>query len=311
MELSDTIDGEVVWTERFSSQIDDVHRIRAEIIANVMSALEIHVPINEANWARTNVPENFDAWSLYHVGLQHMYRFNKTDNAIAAEHFQKAITCEPGFARAHAGLSFTSFQNAFLKYTREPDREVEQARRFAERGFELDPFDPFANFNLGRVHWLEQDLAGSMTWLDRSIEQNPSYAQGIDAKPWAATVCDQGSEGRLHVNAAIGLSPLDPLHYAMLATKALTYVIAGDFPSAATWAERAARSPYAHYLIELIAVAAHGLNGDEPMARYLANRVPARRSDVIAGDFFRSFPFVNEATRRRLGGTLMRHGIES
>jgi hypothetical protein len=31
-------------------------------------------------------------------------------------------------------------------------REIERARRFAERSFEPDPFDPFADFNIGRVH---------------------------------------------------------------------------------------------------------------------------------------------------------------
>ena len=35
-------------------------------------------------WDDLTVTENLDAWSAYHLGLQHMYRFNRKDNAAAA-----------------------------------------------------------------------------------------------------------------------------------------------------------------------------------------------------------------------------------
>jgi Tfp pilus assembly protein PilF len=60
------------------------------------------------------VTDNLDAWSAYHLGLQHIYRFNRKDSAAAAELFGQAIKQDPGFARAHAGLSFVHFQTAFL-----------------------------------------------------------------------------------------------------------------------------------------------------------------------------------------------------
>ena len=64
------------------------------------------------------------------------------------------MALEPGFARAHAGLSFVHFQNAFLRHVPDREAEIEQARARAERGLELDPLDPFVNFNLGRSYWL-------------------------------------------------------------------------------------------------------------------------------------------------------------
>jgi hypothetical protein len=49
-------------------------------------------------------------------------------------------------------------------------------------------------------------------------------------------------EGREHVDLAMRLSPLDPLHYAMLATRGFTHMLDGDDAEAARWAERGARS---------------------------------------------------------------------
>jgi hypothetical protein len=97
----------------------------------------------------------------------------------------------------------------------------------------------------------------------------------------------------------------------MVGTKALALAIAEDYPAAASWAERAARAPYSHYMVGLIAVALHGLNGNDPMASYWAKNVLARRPDVTAGGFLRSFPFVNAATRATFEAELNRFGIPS
>ena len=46
-----------------------------------------------------------------------MFRFNREDNAAATALFERAVARDPGFARAHAGLSFLHFQTAFLRHT--------------------------------------------------------------------------------------------------------------------------------------------------------------------------------------------------
>ena len=117
VELVDTRDAGIVWAERFAGGLDDVHRVREQIRSSVLAALEIQIPMHEAALARLNVSEDLDAWSAYHLGLQHLYRFNRKDNAAATALFQRAISRDPGFARAHAGLSFVHFQTAFLRHT--------------------------------------------------------------------------------------------------------------------------------------------------------------------------------------------------
>lgn len=309
VELVDSRTGGIVWGDRFASQVDDIHVIRTEIVANVISALEVQIPLNEAHSARLIAPENLDAWSAYHLGLQHMYRFNRRDNASATAMFEKAIALEPGFARAHAGLSFTHFQNAFLRYSDDQKAEMEEARRFAERSLELDPLDPFANFTMGRAFWLKGDLDGSLAWLDRATSLNPNYAQGFYARGWADTVSERGKSGAEHVNVAMSLSPLDPFLYAMRATQALSCLVAGDDAEAASWADEAARTPGAHVLITLIAVVAHALNDDADKAAAWAADAHRRRPDLTQDLYFRSFPFDAGDLRTRMSESLARHGF--
>ena len=309
VELVETADGGIVWADRFSGRIDDVHTMREQIRSQVLAALEIRIPMHEASRARLSAVENLDAWSAYHLGLQHLYRFNRVDNAAAAGLFERAVALDPAFARAHAGLSFVHFQTAFMHYSDDLANAIGQARRFAERGLELDPLDPFVNFTMGRTYWLEGDLDRSLGWLERSTEISPHYAQGIYARAWTEALAGRALDGRQHIDLAIRLSPLDPLHYAMLATRSFTHMVLGEDAEAAEWAERGARSPGAHVLIAMIAAAAHAMKGDSGRAEFWAANVRERNAALTLEDFCRAFPMKSDTMRGRVLEALTKFGF--
>ena len=299
VELTDSQGGRIIWAERFHGPIDDIHSIRHSIRTRIVTALEIAIPAYEAENARLGNSENLDAWSAYHSGLQHMYRFNRQDNAQAESLFQLAVSKDPTFARAYAGLSFVHFQTAFLRNTQDVASETDLARKFAERAMDRDPVDPFVNFVMGRSYWLTGDLANSLGWLERSTNISPNYAQGIYARAWTEALLGDGAKSRENVDLAMRLSPLDPLYYAMLGTRALSHMSDGDFEEAARWADKAARSPGAHVLIAMIAVVTHALAGHDKGAGQWAEDVRNRNDALTKEDFFRSFPVKPEDIRAR------------
>jgi TolB-like protein len=309
VELVDTADGGVVWADRFSGRVDDVHAIREQIRAQVLVALEIRIPLHEAALARLAPVENLDAWSAFHLGLQHIYRFNRVDNAAAAGLFERALALDPCLARAHAGLSFVHFQTAFMHYTDDVAKAAAVARRSSERAVELDPLDPFVNFTMGRTYWLDGDLETSLSWLERATRLSPNYAPGIYARGWAEALAGQALQGREHVDTAMRLSPLDPLYYAMQATRAFTHLALGEDAEAALWAERGARSPGAHVLIAMIAAAAHALHGDAQAASFWASNVRERNAALTRDDFVHAFPMKSDAMRTRVLAALAGLGL--
>jgi TolB-like protein len=309
VELADTRDGGVVWADRLARGVGEVRAVREEIRSRVVSALEIHVPLREAALARLSDSEALDAWSAYHLGLQHMYRFNRRDNAAATAHFLQAIARDPRFARAHAGLSFVHFQTAFMRHTDDVAGETAQARRYAARGLELDPLDPFVNFTMGRSYWLEGDLDTSLAWLERSVALCPNYAQGIYSCALTEALAGRGLDGGRHVEQAMRLSPIDPLYYAFLGTRGLAHLALGDDAAAAAWAERAAHAPGAHVIIAMIAAGAHALAGDTARAAAWAAKVHERDPALSRQDFFRSLPMTPGPVRDRVDAALARLGL--
>lgn len=306
-ELCDTQNGAIIWSERFAGASRNVHEIQADIVNKVVSSLEIHIPLVEASRARLCGSENLDSWANYHLGLQYMYRFNQADNEAASTHFERAIAQDPDFARAHAGLSFTYFQTAFLRYGPSRKEALQDSRKQAERGVDLDPLDPFVNFAMGRSLMLQGELENSTQWLGRAITLNPNYSQGHYSHAFADFLGGQTEASFRHVDTALELSPLDPLLYAMRAARALSLVIDEDYEDAELHAEEAARTPGAHYLIDMIALIACSLNGSRERAERWAGHIRKRRPDANQSLFFASFPFSSDTLRKRLAGALARY----
>ena len=215
---------------------------------------------------------------------------------------------EPGFARAYAGLSFTHFQSAFLRYSDDP-AVATLAQSYASKCLERDPLDPFGHFTMGRSQWLHDDLDASLPWLERANTLNPNYAQARYSRGWAEALMGSAQASQANIAAALVLSPMDPLVYGMLGVRAMSHLLLEDASQAAVWAERAANAPGAHALIEMIAATALGLNGNEAKAWAWARSVRARAAHLDKTDFFRAFPFRDPPTRERLASVLDRLGF--
>ncbi|MDX2276828.1 MAG: winged helix-turn-helix domain-containing protein [Hyphomonadaceae bacterium] len=309
VELLDTTHSGVIWSERFRTDTDGVHETRDRIVRDVLAALELQIPLNEAKRARLKSPEHLDAWSAYHLGLQHMYRFNKDDNTLATHLFERAVSLDPGFARAYAGLSFTHFQDAFLHYANDVKAAADRARRFAEMCLELDPVDPFGNFTMGRSFWLKGDGEAALPWLDRANTLNPNYAQARYANAFTYSMLGEHKPAHDNAALAIKLSPLDPLLYGMFGVRALADLVAGRYTDAVQWVEQSARSPGAHGLIQMIAALSHSLNGDEARARHWAQSAQAKWPQLRRADFARAFPVRDPALMELFLKTLERYGF--
>jgi tetratricopeptide (TPR) repeat protein len=236
-------------------------------------------------------------WAAYHLGLDHMFRFNRTDNGRAAALFEQALEQDPQFSRALSGLSFTCFQDSFLQYSGRREEMTGKARALAEQAIRYDPLDPFAHLNLGRALWFEEGIPESLERLGQCIALSPNYAQAVYSKAWAEMTQCQDAQSDENAALALTLSPLDPLRYAMLAVRSVNALLRGDHAAAADLGERAARSPGAHKLVVLIAALGTQAAGRPERAAQWMERARQLDPQVSRAMFLRSFPFAPSAGR--------------
>jgi TolB-like protein/tetratricopeptide (TPR) repeat protein len=309
LELTDVGRREVIWGDRLSSPLDGIEELRQRIVGRLIAALDLHVPENEARIAAQFGTERLDAWANFHLGLHHLYRFTSGSILHAKECFERAVSLDSRLARAHAGLSFTSFLEAFLHFGPESRSAAHASRLHAERGLELDPLDPFTHFNMGRSFWLTGEPEASQGWLERAVELNPNYAQGLYASAFTAMLAGNTGEVDSSLDAALQLSPLDPLLYAMYGVRALTLIQTGDLSRAARWGDRAAGTPGAHHLIAMIAAVANGLDGRDQLALRWSEEARRRKPDCTTAQFLKAFPFRNNGARTQIEAELNKLGF--
>ena len=300
VELVDAATSRAIWGDLFEGNLNELHDVRERILAEVICTLELQISHHEANRARLHSPEDLGAWSLYHLGLQHVFRFNRTDNARGLQHFEQAVAQDPGFSQAYAGVSFARFQNAFMQYTNDTETDVTEARRAAEMAIELDDQDPTANLMMGRALWLKDELESSIPWLERAIALSPNYAQAIYSRAFTHLLMSENQSGHEKARAALRRSPIDPLRYAMLSCSGFNQALLGGEAEGAILVDRAAREPRAHVMIAAMAAICHVWTGNKSAAQYWAEDIRLRDPDLTPDVFLTSFPFRQQPVRERV-----------
>lgn len=309
LEMQSAVKGTLVWSDRFVFDVSEIQTVRAEIVAAAISALEITIPQFEAMHSRILSPDQFDAWSHFHIGLTHAFRFSQKDNVSAAQHFRRALELDPHFGRAHAGVSFLHWQNAFMRMEDTRQEHIAVAISEAKRALEIDPTDPFASFCMGRALWLSKDVEASLSWLERGLMINPNFAHGHYTTGLVNSIKGEYGAARSATNHAMTLSPLDPLYYGMLANCALTDIAEGNLSRAMEAAEKAVHTPGTYFYPILWAAITAELAGQRATMEKWRDQALTEWPNASTEAFFQTFPFNDQKFISTVKGALNRMGI--
>lgn len=294
VELVETRSARLVWTEVFDEPVDGALALLDPIAQRIVAAIAGEVEAAECRRALLKPPESLDAWEACHRGLWHMYRFRRDDNERAQHFFATAARLDPGFARAHAGLSFTHFQNAFQHWG-DPAVETGLALDAAARSLAADARDPAAHWSMGRALWLHGTPSSALDALDHAVALSPNFALGHYALAFVHGQSGDPQAALAASDACRRLSPFDPLSFGFLGARAMALLRLGRYEEAADGALRAAARPNAH--LHILALAAHclALAGRVAEARGFVQAVRRQQPGYDAAAFHGVFRFGDDA----------------
>jgi TolB-like protein len=288
--LADARKNDVLWCEHFDRPIGDLFAVQDDVSAAIASAIEPEINRAEGERARLKSSEDLNAWECYHRAMWHCFRFTAPHTEQAHALLLRALALDRGFARAHAGLSFTHYSRAFLDAVSAADAEVELALQFAQQSIDLDPRDAMGHWMLGRARFLAREHDQAIQSVSRALAFNPNFAQGHYALGFIRAHSGIPTQALSALAAAERLSPYDPLLFAIEGSRALSLAIEGKYDEAAVWAVRATTEPNAHFHIPAIAAACLALASRHDEARAYATRACSAHAGYSTRVFGRSFP---------------------
>jgi DNA-binding SARP family transcriptional activator/TolB-like protein len=294
LELTEMQTGRILWTETYSPRAHETLEVLQEIGDGIVASIAGEIEASERNRAVLRMPSSLNAWEAYHRGLWHMYRFNKADNDQAGHFFEMALNLDPTFARAHAGLSFTHFQNAFLGWG-ERAGAIDRAFESAGQSIMADDRDPAAHWAMGRALWLRNDPKACESELEQAIDLSPNFALAHYTLGFVRFQSGDPEASLGSIDYSQKLSPFDPLLFAMHASRAGALARLGRFEEASEFASKGASRPNAHAHILSMAAYCAALAGKVDDARGYLSSARTLKPGYDFDDFSTAYRFEPEA----------------
>lgn len=228
-----------IWAERYDLNMSEAVSAQDEIIAGILGAVDAGVRRSEREAARSRPIADLDAWSLYHRGMWHMYRFSRDDVAAAEQLFATAIDKEPSAAGPHAGLAYASIVRVLWRFTDDLRTALDDGLRHARNALARDEHDANVHTVLGRLLVMAGQLHRGIEHLERAIELNPSHAHAHYGLGHALYVAGKPTTALVPLAKALRLSPKDPLASMFLTMSAFCHLMLDDLSAAEAAARRA------------------------------------------------------------------------
>ena len=115
-QLIDALSGRHLWAERYDGSADEVFVLQDKVIGQIVSALSVSLTREESAQmalAETTVPQAYDALLQ---AWDHYRRETPEETAKAIFQFERALSLDPEYSRAYAGLAATYWRLVGLEW---------------------------------------------------------------------------------------------------------------------------------------------------------------------------------------------------
>jgi len=201
-----------LWSDMYDRQLDDIFAIQSDIAGKIAQALRVKLGSAEPVRKRA---ENIEAYTLYLKGRSLWNKLNKEGVVGSLKLFQEAISIDPDYARAYAGLADAYHYAVDLDCMDRADG-LTRAKEAAMKALELDDTLAEAHAALGDLIFHDMRYEEALEEFRRAIELNPSYATAHLGYSACLDNLGRAKEAMEEIQRARELDPLSPLitHWA-------------------------------------------------------------------------------------------------
>jgi tetratricopeptide (TPR) repeat protein len=174
-QLVETSTRQSLWAERYDRELKDVFEVQDEIARSIAQALRITLSPQEEKQLADKPTENLQAYDFYLRGRSYARQLSLE---FAMQMFEQAITADPGFALAYAGLANACGQ--YHEWREQHPRWIERGTAACARGLALQPDLPELLVARGRVAYAEKKYEEAIQFAQQAIQRKPDCDGAYD-----------------------------------------------------------------------------------------------------------------------------------
>ena len=171
-DLVDVRTGSQLWGGQYNRPLADILAVQDEIATEIFDKLRLRLTGEEKKRATKRYTDNAEAYQLYLRGRYYWNQGTIAGFKKAIEYFQQAITKDPKYALAQAGLA-----DSYLFLGSYWVEAIPEAKVAALKALELDRTLAEAHVSLGHIKlWLDWDWPAAELEFKQGIALNPNSA---------------------------------------------------------------------------------------------------------------------------------------
>jgi len=171
-QLINVTDGYHLWSERYDRELEDVFAIQDEIAKNIVQALEIKLSKREKSVLGKVKTQDVQAYDYYLHGRNFFYKGQRKSIEFALEMFSNAISKDPDYALAYAGIADCS--SWFFMYVDGDNKYLEKSLSASQKAIGLDSESAEAHSARGLAISLSKRFEDAEEEFETSIRLNPN-----------------------------------------------------------------------------------------------------------------------------------------
>ncbi|HEV2348512.1 MAG TPA: protein kinase [Terriglobia bacterium] len=163
--------GHSVWAERYDRELKDVFEVQDEIARNITQALRVALSPQEEKAIAVKPTENTEAYDAYLRGRSYTRRLTAQDLHFALQMYERAVSIDPAFALAHAGIATVC--GHFYEWHGKAAEWIAKGLAACDRALSFDPLLPEALAARARLFWAQENYPEAITYARQAIERKP------------------------------------------------------------------------------------------------------------------------------------------
>jgi serine/threonine protein kinase/Tfp pilus assembly protein PilF len=181
--LIDSTTGFQVWADDFTGQMKDVFSLQEQTALKIAQALNLNLSPQETKAIQQRYTQNPQAYEAFLSG-RGMLEVETTERFEAArKSFEDALTLDPNYALALAGLSHV--ESLYYRDLDSNPVHLQRAEEYARRAIAIDPNLAEAHVALGQTSALKYDYPAAVAQLREAIRLEPDNSLAWDLLSWA------------------------------------------------------------------------------------------------------------------------------
>ena len=209
LRLWDLRNGAQLWKGSFDSTEADFFNLQDAVATDVTRSLVSELLEKDRQLLTKRHTDSPEAFRAYVRGRAILDAKNPDNFEKAIDEFQKAVTLDPTFALAYAGLADASTRRGFNTSGASADEFYTTSKALARKALDLDPETPEAYTALGTVKRIyDWDWAGAEGDFKRAIELNPNYGRAHLGYALLLSQLARGDEALVEIKRAMEIDPL-------------------------------------------------------------------------------------------------------